>query len=124
MDVGNYSVDTNCPTFQKDSYSLEAPQASDGNHAFSALESWPINAYVFHSSTSLKITKKLYRNVQYLKNYNFRSAITIFAQRTDGRHDFRVWNPQLISYAGYKNTDGSITGDPLNVEFTEVSSKF
>lgn len=51
----------------------------------------------------------------------FRSAITIFAQRTDGRHDFRVWNPQLISYAGYRNADGSVIGDPANVEFTEVS---
>lgn len=50
----------------------------------------------------------------------FRSAITVFPQRTDGRHDFKVWNPQLLSYAGYKNPDGSVTGDPLNVEFTEV----
>jgi nitric oxide synthase oxygenase domain/subunit len=45
----------------------------------------------------------------------------VFPQRTDGRHDFKVWNPQLISYAGYKNPDGSVTGDPLNVEFTEVT---
>jgi hypothetical protein len=35
-----------------------------------------------------------------------------------------VWNPQLISYAGYKNPDGSITGDPQNVEFTEVTEAF
>ena len=50
----------------------------------------------------------------------FRSAITIFPQRTDGKHDFRVWNLQLISYAAYKNEDGSIMGDPVNLEFTEV----
>lgn len=37
------------------------------------------------------------------------------------RHDYRVWNPQLIGYAGYKNKDGSILGDKGNVEFTEVS---
>lgn len=49
-----------------------------------------------------------------------RSAITIFPQRTDGKHDFRVWNGQLIRYAGYKQPDGSILGDPANVEFTEV----
>lgn len=53
----------------------------------------------------------------------FRSAITIFPQRTDGKHDFRVWNPQLVSYAGYKQPDGSILGDPLNVEFTEQCQK-
>lgn len=50
----------------------------------------------------------------------FRSAITIFPQRTDGKHDYRVWNHQLISYAGYKNPDGTIIGDPANIEFTEV----
>ena len=50
-----------------------------------------------------------------------RSAITIFPQRTDGRHDYRIWNAQLISYAGYRQPDGKIIGDPMNVEFTEVS---
>lgn len=49
-----------------------------------------------------------------------RSAITIFPARTDGKHDFRVWNSQLIRYAGYKQPDGQILGDPANVEFTEV----
>lgn len=49
-----------------------------------------------------------------------RSAITIFPQRTDGKHDFRVWNSQLIRYAGYKQPDGSILGDPASVELTEV----
>lgn len=52
----------------------------------------------------------------------YRSAITIFPQRTDGQHDFRVWNSQLIRYAGYQMADGQIIGDPANVEFTEVSS--
>ncbi|CAO2629337.1 Nitric oxide synthase, brain [Lemmus lemmus] len=49
-----------------------------------------------------------------------RSAITIFPQRTDGKHDFRVWNSQLIRYAGYKQPDGSTLGDPANVQFTEI----
>uniref|UniRef100_A0A672YJZ9 Nitric oxide synthase n=1 Tax=Sphaeramia orbicularis TaxID=375764 RepID=A0A672YJZ9_9TELE len=49
-----------------------------------------------------------------------RSAITIFPPRTDGKHDFRVWNSQLIRYAGYKQPDGHILGDPANVEFTEI----
>ncbi|XP_033108490.1 nitric oxide synthase, brain-like [Anneissia japonica] len=55
---------------------------------------------------------------------NLRSAITVFPNRTDGKHDFRVWNPQLIMYAGYRNPDGSITGDPATVEFTELCIKF
>lgn len=52
-----------------------------------------------------------------------RSAITIFPQRTDGKHDYRVWNSQLIRYAGYKQPDGSVLGDPANVEFTEVNQR-
>uniref|UniRef100_A0A4W6EAU0 nitric-oxide synthase (NADPH) n=1 Tax=Lates calcarifer TaxID=8187 RepID=A0A4W6EAU0_LATCA len=43
--------------------------------------------------------------------------------RTDGKHDFRVWNTQLIRYAGYKQPDGQIIGDPANVEFTEVHER-
>ncbi|XP_039612590.1 nitric oxide synthase 2b, inducible [Polypterus senegalus] len=53
-------------------------------------------------------------------NGNLRSVITIFPQRTDGKHDFRVWNSQLIRYAGYLMPDGSILGDPANIEFTEM----
>lgn len=49
-----------------------------------------------------------------------RSAITVFPQRSDGKHDFRVWNSQLIRYAGYQMPDGTIRGDPACVEFTQV----
>uniref|UniRef100_A0A4W6EF01 nitric-oxide synthase (NADPH) n=1 Tax=Lates calcarifer TaxID=8187 RepID=A0A4W6EF01_LATCA len=60
-------------------------------------------------------------HIKYATNKgNLRSAITIFPQRTDGKHDFRVWNTQLIRYAGYKQPDGQIIGDPANVEFTEI----
>lgn len=52
--------------------------------------------------------------------YFDRSAITILPQRTDGQHDFRVWNTQLIRYAGYKMADGTVIGDPDSVDFTEV----
>ncbi|KAM5310894.1 nitric oxide synthase 1 isoform 2-T4 [Glossophaga mutica] len=60
-------------------------------------------------------------HIKYATNKgNLRSAITIFPQRIDSKHDFRVWNAQLIRYAGYKQPDGSILGDPANVEFTEI----
>uniref|UniRef100_A0A670KAH4 Nitric oxide synthase n=1 Tax=Podarcis muralis TaxID=64176 RepID=A0A670KAH4_PODMU len=60
-------------------------------------------------------------HIKYATNKgNLRSAITIFPQRTDGRHDFRVWNSQLIRYAGYKQLDGTFLGDPANVELTEI----
>lgn len=50
-----------------------------------------------------------------------RSAITVFPPRVAGRGDFRIWNQQLIRYAGYPQPDGSVLGDPANVEITEVS---
>uniref|UniRef100_A0A8C5LQZ2 Nitric oxide synthase n=1 Tax=Leptobrachium leishanense TaxID=445787 RepID=A0A8C5LQZ2_9ANUR len=60
-------------------------------------------------------------HIKYATNKgNLRSAITIFPQRTDGKHDFRIWNAQIIRYAGYKQPDGSVLGDPANVELTEI----
>ncbi|XP_057216737.1 nitric oxide synthase 2a, inducible [Triplophysa rosa] len=51
---------------------------------------------------------------------NLRSAITVFPKRTDVEHDFRVWNGQLIKYAGYQMEDGCVIGDPSSVDFTQV----
>ncbi|XP_054027353.1 nitric oxide synthase, endothelial [Dryobates pubescens] len=60
-------------------------------------------------------------HIQYATNRgNIRSAITIFPPRAPGRGDFRIWNSQLIRYAGYRQPDGSIRGDPANVDITEL----
>ncbi|NXA56964.1 NOS3 protein, partial [Nothocercus julius] len=62
-------------------------------------------------------------HIQYATNRgNIRSAITIFPQRVPGRGDFRIWNTQLIRYAGYRQPDGSVLGDPANVDITEVGT--
>ncbi|XP_055389381.1 nitric oxide synthase isoform X2 [Condylostylus longicornis] len=72
-------------------------------------------------TTTSGMFEAICNHIKYATNKgNLRSAITIFPQRTDGRHDYRIWNSQLISYAGYRQPDGSIIGDPINVEFTEV----
>merc|ERR1719347_1975673 len=47
---------------------------------------------------------------------NIRPAITVFRERQEGKIDLRVWNGQVLIYAGYKQEDGSIIGDPMNVE--------
>jgi nitric-oxide synthase len=44
-----------------------------------------------------------------------RSTITVF--KPDGR---RIWNPQFCRYAGYRQGDGSILGDPMQLELTEA----
>jgi nitric-oxide synthase, bacterial len=48
-----------------------------------------------------------------------RAVISVFAPRTASSEGFRVLNPQLIRYAGYRNDDGSVTGDPLHLALTD-----
>ncbi|XP_073826700.1 nitric oxide synthase isoform X1 [Musca autumnalis] len=75
-------------------------------------------------TTTSGMFEAICNHIKYATNKgNLRSAITIFPQRTDARHDYRIWNAQLISYAGYKQPDGKIIGDPMNAEFTEVCLK-
>jgi nitric-oxide synthase len=49
--------------------------------------------------------------------------ITIFSPEQTGQRPVRIWNRQLIDYAGYRQSDGSIIGDPLNVRFTQHVQK-
>ena len=51
---------------------------------------------------------------------NIRSAISVFPHQTEEDHAYRVWNSQFVKYAGYKNPDGTVTGDPSSIEITEV----
>uniref|UniRef100_A0A8C5K494 Nitric oxide synthase n=1 Tax=Jaculus jaculus TaxID=51337 RepID=A0A8C5K494_JACJA len=72
-------------------------------------------------TTAKEMFQYICRHLRYATNNgNIRSAITVFPQRSDGKHDFRVWNSQLIRYAGYQMPDGSIRGDPANLEFTQL----
>ena len=38
-----------------------------------------------------------------------------------GEGGARVWNTQLLRYAGYRNDDMSVTGDPAELQFTELA---
>lgn len=40
----------------------------------------------------------------------------------DGR-EYRIVSPQLIRYAGYRNIDGTVTGDPAHVDITEMVTR-
>ncbi|XP_039109764.1 nitric oxide synthase, inducible isoform X1 [Hyaena hyaena] len=72
-------------------------------------------------STAQEMFDHICRHVRYATNNgNIRSAITVFPQRSDGKHDFRIWNAQLIRYAGYQMPDGTVIGDPASVEFTQL----
>ena len=47
-----------------------------------------------------------------------RPMITVFAPETPARPAPRIWNEQLIRYAGYEQPDGRVLGDPRYRTFT------
>jgi nitric-oxide synthase len=50
-----------------------------------------------------------------------RAVISVFGPRTPSSVGFRLLNPQLIRYAGYREADGTVTGDPLHLGLTEYA---
>ncbi|WP_170229237.1 nitric oxide synthase oxygenase [Polyangium fumosum] len=49
---------------------------------------------------------------------NLRAMMTVLAPASRAGEGPRIWNGQLLRYAGYPNPDGTVTGDPMNVELT------
>jgi nitric-oxide synthase len=45
---------------------------------------------------------------------------TVFAPWRGPEGGIRIWNHQLLRYAGYRSPDGEVLGDPLNVDFTRL----
>ncbi|RNF40242.1 nitric oxide synthase oxygenase [Planococcus salinus] len=62
--------------------------------------------------------KSLLNHIDFATNKGkVRPAITVFPQKTGGRNKIRIWNHQLVRYAGYEK-DGEIIGDSTSIEFT------
>lgn len=51
------------------------------------------------------------------------SMITVGPPRQADGREFRIVSPQLIRYAGYRNGDGTVTGDAAHVGITEFAAK-
>jgi len=83
------------------------------------------NSLIVHDrrdiSNALGIFDALVDHLRFATNRGkIRLLSTIFAAQEPGRQGIRIWNPQLISYAGYRQPNGSVIGDPLHAEFTDV----
>jgi nitric-oxide synthase len=64
------------------------------------------------------VEEALLRHMDYATNEGrIRPVVTIFAPEFEDQN-IRIWNHQLIRYAGYKTAEG-IVGDPASVAFTE-----
>jgi len=74
-----------------------------------------------HLTTAEEVFAALVEHIRFATNGGkIRSTITVFTPQAPGHPGIRIWNPQLIRYAGYRHADSSITGDPLHVELTEM----
>jgi nitric-oxide synthase len=51
-------------------------------------------------------------------------VISVFAAAQPGREYARVWNEQLIRYAGYRDQNGGPIGDPAQEQFTAAMQGF
>ncbi|MGD6840850.1 nitric oxide synthase oxygenase, partial [Bacillus thuringiensis] len=61
----------------------------------------------------------LERHLDYASNNGrIRPTITIFRPSQPQQPDIRLWNHQLIRYAGYVE-DGQYAGDPHSIDFTK-----
>ncbi|MDH2424949.1 nitric oxide synthase oxygenase [Sphaerisporangium sp. TRM90804] len=52
-----------------------------------------------------------------------RPTITVFAQDRPGRPGPRIWNEQLVRYAGYERPDGTVNGDPRGAGLTAAARR-
>jgi len=78
-----------------------------------------------HLNEDEEILNALQEHIEFAFNKgNIRSTITIFRQQMPNEElGPRIVNHQLVRFAGYKQPDGSIIGDPSEVEFTQWCSE-
>jgi nitric-oxide synthase len=76
---------------------------------------------VRHLSTAEAVFETIVAHLRQSTNAGkIRPLISVFAAATPDGRGIRIWNSQLIRYAGYRQPDGTVIGDPLNVELTEA----
>ncbi|MBV7509128.1 nitric oxide synthase oxygenase [Bacillus sp. sid0103] len=69
--------------------------------------------------TEEEIIEALFEHIEYATNKGrIRPTITIFSQKASNQK-VRIWNHQLIRYAGYKTEQG-VLGDPHSISFTDT----
>jgi len=77
-----------------------------------------------HLTTAEQVFESLVEHLRLASNCGkIRSTITIFAPPLPGQPGIRIWNPQLIRYAGYPQPDGSIIGDPAHTTLTSLAQR-
>jgi len=74
-----------------------------------------------HLTTPESMTKALFEHIEEATNSgNIQATMTVFASDSPNKTGPRVWNSQLLRYAGYDD-HGLVLGDPANVELTDIA---
>jgi len=73
-----------------------------------------------HIDTVEGMAEALFQHIAFATNGGkIRPTITIFRPEEEAGQPVRIWNHQLIRYAGYETEQG-IIGDPASVAFTKI----
>ncbi len=77
-----------------------------------------------HLTTAEDVFSALVEHIQIAINGGkIRPLLTVFAPQLPAHPGVRIWNSQLMRYAGYLQPNGSIIGDPMQVELTSLLLK-
>jgi nitric-oxide synthase, bacterial len=77
-----------------------------------------------HATTAEAIFAAILEHIKLATNGgNLKSMISIFPPNQPGKSGIRIWNPLLIRYAGYAQDDGTIVGDPAQIELTKICQR-
>ncbi|GFN31782.1 nitric oxide synthase oxygenase [Paenibacillus xylaniclasticus] len=74
-----------------------------------------------HALSADEYSEAVFRHIGYATNGGkIRPAITVFSPE----RKLRIWNHQLIRYAGYEQPDGTMIGDSHSAAFTQVCKRY
>jgi nitric-oxide synthase len=77
-----------------------------------------------HVATGAGVFDELVAHVREATNGGrIRPTVTVFAPAAAGERGIRIWNDQLIRYAGHRAPDGRIIGDPRYAAFTTTVTR-
>ncbi|MFD0695661.1 nitric oxide synthase oxygenase [Paenibacillus sp. GCM10027628] len=73
-----------------------------------------------HMETEEQIAEALFQHIETATNGGkIRPVVTIFPPALEPKHGVRIWNDQLIRYAGYE-TEHGVLGDPASLQVTKL----